>query len=199
MAGEELYMEKELLRRVADGCELAFAEVFNRYKNKVFHVGKLYLKSDIAAEEAVQEVFMKVWIKRSTLPELEDFVSWLFIVTRNHLINSLEKWARNKLTESSWATLIQEAEWRSVNDSYYAQYHRILQQAIASLSPQQQLVFRLAKEEQLSYDAIAKRLSLSIVTVKTHMHRALRQIRAYVSAQGTIVSFLCCLSGFCAG
>lgn len=192
-------MEKELLRRVADGCELAFAEVFNRYKNKVFHVGKLYLKSDIAAEEAVQEVFMKVWIKRSTLPELEDFVSWLFIVTRNHLINSLEKWARNKLTESSWATLIQEAEWRSVNDSYYAQYHRILQQAIASLSPQQQLVFRLAKEEQLSYDAIAKRLSLSIVTVKTHMHRALRQIRAYVSAQGTIVSFLCCLSGFCAG
>jgi RNA polymerase sigma-70 factor (ECF subfamily) len=55
-----------------------------------------------------------------------------------------------------------------------------LQQAISKLPVQQQKVYRLAKEQGLSYEAIGQELSLSPLTVKTHMARALAAIRSFL-------------------
>ena len=68
------------------------------------------------------------------------------------------------------------AEEKLVN----VEYHRLLQQAINNLSPQQQQVYRMAKEQDLSYKAISKSLSISLLTVKTHMARALISIRIFL-------------------
>jgi len=53
-----MYNEKDLFRRIADGDESAFAEIFYRYKSPLFDYGMKITKSQVAAEELVQECFI---------------------------------------------------------------------------------------------------------------------------------------------
>jgi RNA polymerase sigma-70 factor (ECF subfamily) len=63
-------------------------------------------------------------------------------------------------------------------------YQRWYQEALAGLSDQQRTVFLLAREEKLSYAEIGERLSLSPLTVKTHMARALDSFRRFMESKG---------------
>ena len=152
----------------------------------------MYLKVDMLAEEALQEIFMKVWINRAKVAKVKDAEAWLFILTRNYLIGSLEKWARNKAAEKSWLTT--QIPHEGDDPSIYAHHQKILSLAINTLSPQQRAIFRLSKEEQLSHRQIGERLSLSPLTVKTHLQRAMQQIRKYLSDHPVEVSLF--LAGF---
>jgi len=67
-------------------------------------------------------------------------------------------------------------------------------QAINQLPLQQQRVYKLAKEQHLSYEAIAQELSLSPLTVKTHMARALDAIRSYLKRHGEVFLLLLLVS-----
>jgi RNA polymerase sigma factor (sigma-70 family) len=69
-------------------------------------------------------------------------------------------------------------------------YLRLIQEAVDHLPAQQQLVFKLAKEEQLSYEAIGQQLQISPLTVKTHMQRALQSIRAWLQQHGELLALL---------
>ena len=60
MDRENIYQEKELLLRIAAGDEQAFSVFFHQYRKKILYVSKLYLKTEALAEEAMQDVFMKV-------------------------------------------------------------------------------------------------------------------------------------------
>jgi RNA polymerase sigma-70 factor (family 1) len=179
LATEKSYNLTELLAHIAEGDQQAFTLFFHRYQKKLLTVSKLYLKTDALAEEALQEIFMKVWINRSKLREVKDVEAWLFILTRNYLIRYLEQWARNKAAERSWNA--EQMRWTADDPAVYARYQQILLSAINTLSPQQKAVFCLSKEEQLSHKQIGERLSLSPLTVKTHLQRAMQQIRQYLS------------------
>ncbi|HET9486740.1 MAG TPA: sigma factor, partial [Chryseosolibacter sp.] len=61
------YDEKEDLELLAEGDEYAFARIFDRYRGRVFGVALKFLKSHVLAEEVVQEVFLKVWIRRGEM------------------------------------------------------------------------------------------------------------------------------------
>ncbi|MBL7696932.1 MAG: sigma-70 family RNA polymerase sigma factor [Chitinophagaceae bacterium] len=183
-----VHNDKLLAERIAKGDETAFALLFNQYQAKIFTVCKMYIKIDALAEEALQEIFMKVWINRSKLSEVKDPESWLFIVAKNYLIDFLEKWARSKAAEKLWIR-----EDRQDSDEYETtieEYQQLLASAVKSLSTQQQEVFRLSKEEQLTYKQIGQRLSISPLTVRTHLHRAMQQIRQYISNHPAILSFI---------
>jgi RNA polymerase sigma factor (sigma-70 family) len=176
---DRTYNEAELLHRIADGDQEAFTFFFRWYQKKLFTVCKMYLKVDALAEEALQEIFLKVWINRSKLREIKDLEAWTFILAKNFLIGTLEKWARDKMAEKSWSQQrLDEYSGEQASDMHYQQ---ILKSAVHTLSARQQAVFLLSKEEQLTHKEIGERLSLSPLTVKTHLQRAMQQIRRYLT------------------
>lgn len=63
------------------------------------------------------------------------------------------------------------------------EFRAVLAEALTSLSPQQLQVYHLIKEQGLSREAAAGRLGLSPETVKVHLARAMRSIRAYIVAR----------------
>lgn len=183
---DEKYEESTLLALLAQDSEYAFQLVFDRYRNNIYKVAMLYVKSPVIAEEIVQDVFLKLWFQRKNITEIRSLQSWLFIVAKNLTINSLkkiahewtarEKWVReNELSEDT-------ADFRILN----AQYTQLLYNAVEQLPSQQQQVYRLAKEQGLSYEAIGRQLSISPLTVKTHMARALASIRQFLQQHGVI-------------
>jgi RNA polymerase sigma-70 factor (family 1) len=190
MQVEKKYEESTLLSLLAQNSEYAFQVVFDRYRNVIYKTAMMYVKSPVIAEEIVQDIFLKLWFQRKHLAEIRSLESWLFTLTKNLTLNCLKKIAHEWTAREKWIKENDLSENTTDHKVLNAEYQQLLQQAISDLSPQQQQVYRLAKEQGLSYDIISKQLSISPLTVKTHMTRALASIRLFLQQHGGISVFL---------
>lgn len=172
--------EKKLLLELSQGSELAFTNMYNQYKNIVYSTAFRITKSKILSEEAVQDIFLKIWQNRENLSEIDSFENYIYIISRNHLFNSIKKIAR----ETSLITEINQKETGFMDtDSNIKdeQYTTILNQIVEQLPPQQQKVYKMAKWDGLSHQKIGEDLGISTETVKKHMAQALKFIRLKIS------------------
>ena len=188
---EQKYEETQLLTLLARNSEFAFQMIFNRYRDIVYRSAMVWLKSPILAEEIVQDVFMKLWIQRAHLTELRSLESWIFAVAKNQMLNSLKRTSYEWRIKEYW----QKEETHTGNDTdhrlRYRELKSLILKAIDKLPPQQRLIYKMCREKGLSYEAAGKELSLSTLTVKTHMARALRFIRKFLKQHGdALILFL---------
>ncbi|HSC37452.1 MAG TPA: RNA polymerase sigma-70 factor [Chitinophagaceae bacterium] len=174
------FEDSTLLALLREDSEYAFQLVFDRYRNRVYQLAMFYVKSPSLAEDIVQDVFLKIWFQRKKLPELSSFEAWLYTLTRNFTLNCVKKLAHEWKARAGWTREIRQFEEDTDHKLLNAQYKMLFSQAIGQLPEQQQKVFRLAREKNMSYEAIAAELSLSPLTVKTHMSRALAAIRTFL-------------------
>lgn len=190
MSTEKKYEESTLISLMAQDSEYAFQLIFDRHRNKIYTVAMSYVKSPVIAEEVVQDVFLKLWFQRKNLHEIRSLESWLFTLTKNLTLNCLKKIAHEWTAREKWVKENNLSENTTDFKVMNAQYQQLLQKAIANLSPQQQQVYRLSREHALSYEAIGAQLSISTLTVKTHMSRALASIRLFLEQNGIASAFL---------
>ena len=173
------YNEKELLLRVAAGDTSAFSTLFYRWHQQLAEYVLRLTRSQCMTEEIVQDAFMKIWMKKEQLPEVENFHAWLFILCRNHTFNCLRQLARNNIQQQAWiAQVIQQAQ--STEEPTRESCFTLLEEAVGQLSPQQRKVYLLSRREGLKQEDIARQLRLSPHTVKRHMSLALIAIETYV-------------------
>lgn len=174
-----IHNEKVLLDKVALGDEAAFERLFYAYHQPLAEWVFRVTDSRVWTEDILQDVFIKVWMKRRELPAIASFSDWLFILSRNYTLNSLRKIANQRTRDIDWgseageAADAKEAEWSE-------HYRAIIAQAVDRLPPQQQKVWRLSREEQLTYVEIAGELNIAPSTVKSHMQAALESVKNYV-------------------
>ena len=174
--------EKEILLRIADGDTIAFGMVFNHYYHHLYTVALIYTKIHELSEDIVQQVFLRIWEKRAGLTGICDFESFLFISTRNEIVNCLRKQVvRRKYTAHIKEMF--EAESSCTPEQYLIARQRldVVQKAIRQLPPKQQQVWKLSREKGLSYEDIAAQLGIAIPTVKGHVSSALRSIRQFLT------------------
>ena len=174
--------ENELLLQVAEGDERAFRQLFDHYWNKIYSVALTLTKSIALSEEIVQDVFLKIWLKREQLPSVERFDSFLFTVAKNHIYNELRK----KTIEQPF---VEHLEQHFLESSALPEQMMLLKEtkqlidkAVQQLPDQQRAVFELSRNEGLDYNAIADQLGISRSTVKNHMTKALQFLRQYLNA-----------------
>jgi RNA polymerase sigma-70 factor (family 1) len=175
--------ENELLKLIADGDKNAFTQLYNNYRNKIYSIAFELTESAAMAEEIVQDVFLKIWVKRTTLDEVTHFRAYLFTLTRNYVFTALKRIARKETVEvnaiQGEPLYYHDTENRVLNN----EYTRILQAAIDRLPEQQRQVYNLIKNEGLKREEAAAALRLSPETVKTHLAQAMRSIRTYCLAR----------------
>jgi RNA polymerase sigma-70 factor (family 1) len=177
--------EGQLLHQIAEGDEKAFAVIVSRYWNNIYAQALTYVKSAPHAQDIVQEVFIKIWEKRRTLPQVERFDSFLFIIARNYIISELRK----KIVQPLQPDLVDVyKEDGTVPEEIlsFKQLREHLETAINLLPQQQKTAFLLSRDEGLSYEAIARQMNLSRETVKKHMCRALNFLRIYVKTHADV-------------
>jgi RNA polymerase sigma-70 factor (family 1) len=172
--------ENNWLRLVATGDEHAFRSLYDEYATKVYAWAFPYLKNPLPAQDVVQEVFLKVWEKRSDLSSLNNFPGWLRILTRNYLINSLQKKIPANFQEDISRLEFAEKGLRPSAQLDYKEMTGIIQQAVYALPPRQQQVYKLSRDKDLTLNEIAGELGISYNTVREHMTAALKSIRAYL-------------------
>lgn len=193
MDNNHIHTEKELLARVAEADEAAFTVVFEQYRKKVYSIALMLTDEDDIAEEMVQEVFLKVWTNRSTLPDLADFNAWLFIVTRNAAYKTLQKMAHSKKVVQDAGYHLPEFSNETDDSILYHNYQQVLREAIDRLPPQQKAVWLMAKEEGLKRAEIAERMRLKPDTVKEYLSLASKSIRVYCLQHIDLSVYITCL------
>jgi RNA polymerase sigma-70 factor (ECF subfamily) len=191
-----LHNEKELLFAVAEGSKDAFTTLFDHYSPKVLHVAGLFTHSLSEAEDIVQDVFMKVWLKRDQLKSVADFNNWLFILTRNLSINALNKIARAEVNNQRVVDYLPLSDEPPGKTLELKDVQNLILEALLLLTDQQRRVFELSRLRGMSREEIARELDLSPNTVKMHLVRATRLVRAYLSSRMDFFVLLCVLKKF---
>jgi len=170
--------EKLAIENLARGSNDAFDAVYNNYYSEVNQFVLRYVKSPQLAEDLSQEIFIKVWESRANLAEVRSFRSWLFVVARNHTLNTLKSAAHKQDVVAEITRHTNPKSSSPVEDELLSrEYLRYLNGILDTLPPKAREVFRLCREQHKSYDEVAAILGISRNTVKSHMAHSLKILR----------------------
>lgn len=187
MALRAVHNESILLARTARGDEKAFTELFNAYHNQVAEYVLMIVSSPEMTAEIVQDIYLKIWMNRSALVGIDNFTAYLFIITRNYTLNCLKKMARDRRNEAQYKQHVNDVAATTEVSVPAQEYLALIDQAVAQLSPQQQKVYLLSRQEGLKYAEIAEQMGISRETVKKYIQLALKTITGLIKAQATFL------------
>ena len=156
--------------------EKAFTTLYRLYWSKVYNFSRLYLSSITEVEEVVQEVFVKVWETRDFLRADDNFKGYLFIITRNLIFNQFRK----SFNENAYKLTVLSAamDYYDMEDELSAaDLKEFIKRMVGGLPPRQQEVFKMSRDEHLTYKEIATRLNISEKTVERHINEAIKFLK----------------------
>lgn len=177
---QNLESDASLAVRLKMGDEQAFEEIYFRYYKHLYAIGYKFLKNPDLAEDAVQDIFLKLWDHRHTLNEAYAIKNFLSISMKNHVMNLIRD-----NHAAIWEYLSLETEQVGGEDSptntyQYQEYSTILENGLKQLPPQREAIFRLRVFSGLTNEEIALHLSISINTVKCQFSQATKSIKDYL-------------------
>ena len=172
-----LHTEKELVNKLKEGDSFAFEVLFYKYRNKVKGFSVKLAPAQIDPEEIVQEVFVKVWIKKEFINPDKDFQSYLFSIAKHLVIDHLKSAVNRKLYfvgEHFQQDILAD---EGIENSITEDAEEKLQKLINEIPERRREIFRLSRFEGLSYKQIAERLNISENTVDSQIRNALNFLR----------------------
>lgn len=168
----------ELLHRIQHNSdESAFNSLYKQQYVNLFRYAFSFLGDKEAAEEIVQDVFLKIWIGRHKLPVINNLQVYLYVAVKNASLNAIRSQNTKQLNEEY------------VNEVYYfqlaadpsqllisKQLHASILIAVDGLPPKCKMIFKLVKEDGLSCAEVAQLLDLSPKTVFAQLAIALKKL-----------------------
>lgn len=155
--------------------EHTFLNIINPVKDKMYRMALRLLTSKEAAEDATQEVILKLWNRREKIKSYVNVEAFAMTVTKNYCLDQLKSKQNSNLRivhqnyESNNISLQKEIE---VNDEM-----EWLGRIVASLPEQQKLIFQLRDIEQYEYEEIAKIMEMNQTAIRVNLSRARKAIR----------------------
>ena len=166
-----------IVRRIKEGDKAAFREIFRLYYPSIHTFITGFTKDATLAEDIAQDVFMKVWIYRSSLDEEMPIRSYLFLLARRQICS----WFRRKLTLQKHIVELSEQELESIiedsNLTEATELQAIAEEIIANMPDKRRTVFVLSHGKGLSSDDIAEIMNISPRTVHKHLELATKTLR----------------------
>lgn len=183
--------EQALLQRTAEGDREAFSILYTHYYTGLYRFVFFILKSPEDSEEIIQDVFLKIWVKRQTLTGIRSFEDYLFRMAKNRIFDkSKQSQTRRKLNRHI-APNTEEGADSPFDDLLFQQYHETAQEAINQLSQRRREIFLMNARDELTAREIAVLLNISLPAVKKQLHEARHFIKDYLRKHaGWILFFI---------
>jgi len=178
-------IEKEIIDKIREGDIKAFDFLFvSHYPSLCTYATDLVRTTEIA-EEVVQDVFLKLWNKRSILSVQTSLKAYLYRMVHNRCLNYIRDHSTQKTIKTlsfediqTRLTIFDIKSTDSVFDDLLTeQIENDLNKAIGALPEQCRKIFYLCRFQGHSYPEIAEKLDLSVSTVKTQMLRAIEKLK----------------------
>ena len=176
-----------LMLRVKRGDRIAFAELVGKYQQPIFNFICRTLRDETESEDLAQNVFLQVYKSRQRYEPTAKFSTWLFTIARNLCLNEIRRRSRHPAESIEDNHPDQEDHpQRQYEDKKYVlptenTLHRELAQkieeALAELPENQRSAIMLCREDELSYEEIAKILDCSLSATKSLIHRGRESLK----------------------
>jgi RNA polymerase sigma-70 factor (ECF subfamily) len=174
----------DLMQAVALGDEAAAAVLYDRFGALVFRASRQVLPTRAEAEDAVQEVFVRLWRTAERYdPERAKLVTWVMLITRRHLIDRLRRRRVRPLDLSLEGEPVGRERAASETPGRVEQEERsgILRARIRELPVLQQEVIERAYLQGFTLREVAEQLDAPLGTVKSALSRGLARLRDRLS------------------
>ncbi len=179
----ELYSElsdAELAGRLKEGDQPSFTEIYHRYWKFLFQTANNILQNEEAAQDIVQEVFIRVWERRE-IADIQSLKAYLQQATRFSVLKAI----RAQKNDALFYERLREVSTELIIEQplLFKEQRQLLDKLISSLPEDCQESFRLSREAQLTYKQIAAQLDISEKTVEKRMTKALKYLREKLSLE----------------
>jgi RNA polymerase sigma-70 factor (family 1) len=177
-----VYNIKDLFRQLSEGKEDAFTDIFYYFNRRLYPFALKKLKDPAIAEELVQDIFLKIWLKRENM-HIENPEGYVYRMAANAILDHFKK----KAYEFRLLKNLQEKTGATENTTEASlelkHIKKVVTAAIDELPDQRRKVY-LLREEGLNYQEIGDQLGISPNTVKVQLVSANKFIRAYLIQRG---------------
>ncbi|QXP53515.1 sigma-70 family RNA polymerase sigma factor [Cellulophaga sp. HaHa_2_95] len=155
--------------------QVEFLNVVMPFKDKLFRLAKRLLVSTEEAEDATQEILLKLWTKNSAIEEYKNVEAFAMTMTKNFCLDRLKsKQAGNlKLVHSNYKDDNTSLQKQVEAKDSISWVEKIMQE----LPEQQKLVLQLRDVEEYDYDEIAKMLDMQPTAIRVALSRARKTVR----------------------
>ena len=175
--------ERQLLLSLQQGDESAFTEIYTRYSRKLLAIAFNYSRDPDLAEEIVQDIFLSLWERSSSL-QIESLEAYLATAVKFAIFRQIytqKKRIELAKTHYKIETIVLD------EDKIYAKFlDEYIQGIIETLPKKCRIVFQYSRNMHLNNKEIAEKMNISEKTVESHMTKALKTIRNNLSNSGTI-------------
>lgn len=174
--------DREVWEKIKNNDRKSFERLFNRYHDSLCLYSFGIIRNEEAAEEIVNDVFLKIWVKRDQIQIDYSVSQYLFRSVSNASTDFIRQNA--SLSQYSFVTidnLIHETV--GTNEDYIISLlendaiQKDVMKAVEQLPPQCKVIFCLSRFDLLTYNEISERLNISVNTIKTQISRALDVLR----------------------
>lgn len=170
--------------RLKEGDPAAYEELFKQVFPRLLGYCKLFVRDQSQANDLVQECFIKLWEKHSTIKASQSVESLLFVMLRNRCLNHLRDQKIHSSDESLYT--LEESELQHLFQLDFIGREEItleeqlivaMRESVERLPEKRKMVFVKAKIEGKKNKDIADELNISVKAVEKHLHQAKDQIR----------------------
>ena len=170
-------LDYALLRRVAKGDQAALAEIIRRHQGRLYQVAYRLLRDPLEAEDALQEVFLKVYEHAHRFEPKATVSAWLHRITANHCLNLLRRRHPHDSLDEDDAPLVPDDGATPLEALEEQDLHRRLEQLLDALPENQRRALVLKRFAGLSYQEIAAEMGLSSQAVDGLLKRARQSLK----------------------
>ncbi|HEU4608770.1 MAG TPA: RNA polymerase sigma-70 factor [Chitinophagaceae bacterium] len=171
------YDDAYLLQLMADDDDRAFTEIYNRYWDRLFYVAGIKCRDTALAEEIVQDIFLDLWSRRSSLQVTSSLSNYLAVSVKYRIINAQAKLKRARDYQAlagvpAGDTDNQTQQWLSFHE-----LQERLEKLVKDLPEKCRIAYKLSRDAGLSQKEIAARMSVSEKAVEANISRAMKTLR----------------------
>lgn len=176
-------LNERLLNYLKSGNEESFKAVYNHFYSRLsFFVSQYVVHPDVT-ENIIQDTFLTLWIKRSTLKENTNLNAYIYTIAKNNCLKRLrDQKYRNKIISTQVSELELELHASALfrldtNTLAFDEINSIVKSTLESLPPTCKLVFEMSRFQMLKNQEIAESLGTSVKTVEGHITKAIKALR----------------------
>jgi RNA polymerase sigma factor (sigma-70 family) len=183
---KRIIFEKELLHQIAQGDEAAFSILFYASLGDLQPFILKLTRSAVDTEEVIQETFLRVWLGRDKLAEVQSLRAWIYTIAANECYKYLKK----RSSRESGVTGMGEADFGSgggdsaLDGLQLKEVKRLVAEAVGRLPERRRRIYQMSRDEGMKIPEIGARLGISPNTVKNTLVVSLRFIRQYLVERG---------------
>lgn len=162
---------------------MKFEEIFNTHKERVFSLCFRYLQQEQEAEDAVQEVFVKVFYKLDTFKAESQIGTWIYRIAINHCLDVLKTKKRKQqfLRFVSIFPFVTENTGHNESKLVEKEAYQKLQDKLQLLPEKQLAALVLNKLEGFSIEQVAQIMNLTYKAVESLLQRGKQNLQKYLN------------------